>query len=141
MTEIFHQRTVKTTVAAIIIRTRNAQLEVLLTRRGYPPYKGKWCLPGGHIDEYETAQHAIIREVREEVGLDFDPHFFTYFDEIIPEKDIHAVVLTFDGSATGDLQAQQGEVLEIAWFTHSECGNESLAFHHNQILDLYFHGS
>jgi 8-oxo-dGTP diphosphatase len=141
MTEMFYQHTVKTTVAAIITRYVNEQDEVLLTRRGYPPYKGNWCLPGGHIDEYETAERAIIREVREEIGLTFEPRFFSYFDEIIPEKNIHAVVLTFDGPATGDLHAQPGEVLEMAWFSISECSNESLAFHHNQILDNYFNSS
>jgi 8-oxo-dGTP diphosphatase len=83
MSAFIHNHLVKTTVAAIITRKSKDGLQVLLTRRGYPPYKDQWCLPGGHIDEYETAQHAIIREVKEEVGLDFEARFFTYFDEII----------------------------------------------------------
>ena len=72
----------KTTVAAII---HNDQAQVLLTRRNIPPFKGLWILPGGHIDDYEAAQTAIVREVKEETGLDFAAIFFGYFDEIIPD--------------------------------------------------------
>ena len=31
----------------------------------------KWCLPGGHIEEYESPDEAALREACEEVGLDF----------------------------------------------------------------------
>ena len=41
-----------TTVAAII---KNDEDKILLTRRNVAPFKGQWCLPGGHIDENEKA--------------------------------------------------------------------------------------
>jgi 8-oxo-dGTP diphosphatase len=126
--------TVKTTVGAIILKQDVKDEKILLTRRGYPPFKGKWCLPGGHIDPNETARQAIIREVKEEVGLDFNARFFGYFDEIIPENNIHAVVLIFKGDATGELRAQPGEVSELQWFTLAEAQSLSLAFQHNKIL-------
>jgi 8-oxo-dGTP diphosphatase len=128
---------VKTTVAAIITRYNGENHQVLLTRRGYPPYKGRWCLPGGHIDRFETARDAIIREVKEEVGLDLIANFYSYFDEIIPEKDIHAVVLVFDGSTSGELTAQPDEVTELKWLTFPEAGQRELAFQHNSILEAY----
>ena len=134
----FVQRTVKTTVAAIITKREGDEIRILLTRRGYPPYKGQWCLPGGHIDPFEAARTAVIREVKEEVGLDFEALFFGYFDEIIPDKDIHAVVLLFDGSVKGEPKPQPGEVTEIGWFTLEESMSMELAFHHNQILVVYF---
>lgn len=31
----------------------------------------KWCLPGGHIEEYESPDEAALREAAEETGLDF----------------------------------------------------------------------
>ncbi len=128
---------VKTTVAAIIIRNNGESDQVLLTQRGYPPYKGLWCLPGGHIDKFETAVDAIIREVKEEVGLDLKANFFTYFDEIIPEENIHAVVLVFDGPTTGEIFAQPDEVTELNWFRFSEACEKNLAFQHNKILKTY----
>ena len=133
-------RNVKTTVGAIITKTSGDEIRTLLTRRGYPPYQGQFCLPGGHIDLFEAARTAVIREVREEVGLDFEARFFGYFDEIIPEQDIHAVVLIFDGPAAGEIQPQPGEVTETGWFTLEECQRMRLAFQHNQILETYFKG-
>lgn len=128
---------VETTVAAIISRTRENETQILLTRRGFPPYQDHWCLPGGHIDRYEPAQQAVIREVKEEVGLDFNPDFLFYWDEIIPEMDIHAVVLVFSGNAKGDLSPQPGEVVELEWFSFNQIEKTSLAFQHNGILNRY----
>jgi len=43
---------------------------VLLIRRGQEPLKGEWSLPGGAVELGETLDAAIVREVREETGLD-----------------------------------------------------------------------
>jgi 8-oxo-dGTP diphosphatase len=125
----------KTTVAAIVTSVESGKTQLVLTRRGGEPFRGWWCLPGGHIDLYEPARDAIIREVKEETGLDFDARFIRYFDEVIPARDIHAVVLVFEGPGTGTLQAQPGEVTDIGWFSLDEARALPLAFRHNQILE------
>lgn len=132
-----NQHLVVTTVGAIIVKEDREGQKILLTKRGITPFLGKWCLPGGHIDPGEPAKQAIIREVKEEIGLDFEARFFQYFDEIIPEQDIHAVVLIFSGTATGEPKPQPGEVTEIQWFSPAEALTLSLAFQHNQILEYY----
>lgn len=43
--------------------------EILLIRRGKPPYVGEWSIPGGKIEHGETAQEAAIRELAEETGV------------------------------------------------------------------------
>jgi len=43
---------------------------LLLVRRGREPGRGLWSLPGGRVEPGETAAEAVVREVREETGLD-----------------------------------------------------------------------
>ena len=43
-----------------------------MVQRGQPPLQGRWTLPGGVVEIGEPLDQAIIREVREETGLDVD---------------------------------------------------------------------
>lgn len=46
---------------------------LLLIRRGHAPSVGLWSVPGGHVEPGETLAQAVVREVREETGLDVRP--------------------------------------------------------------------
>jgi ADP-ribose pyrophosphatase YjhB (NUDIX family) len=46
---------------------------VLLVRRGTEPLKGQWTLPGGMLEVGEALTAGVVREVREETGLDVEP--------------------------------------------------------------------
>jgi len=43
---------------------------VLLVKRGREPFKGEWAIPGGRIEDDESAEECAIREMKEETGLD-----------------------------------------------------------------------
>ncbi len=46
--------------------------KVLLGRRNKEPNFGKWVLPGGKVEFGESIAQAVVREIREEIGIDVD---------------------------------------------------------------------
>ncbi|MEX0627749.1 MAG: NUDIX domain-containing protein [Cucumibacter sp.] len=57
--------------AAVSIAVWNGE-EVLLVRRRRPPFEDCWSVPGGRIEDGETRQDAVARELFEETGLRVD---------------------------------------------------------------------
>ena len=55
-------------VGAVIVRDG----QVLIVKRRYEPLAGRWSLPGGTLELGETLESGLIREMREETGLDVD---------------------------------------------------------------------
>ena len=53
-------------VAAIIYKDG----KILATQRGYGDYKGMWEFPGGKMDQEETQEQAIVREIYEELNVE-----------------------------------------------------------------------
>lgn len=76
-------------VAAIIV---NAQGKILLTVRAHEPGKGTYDLPGGFVDPGETAEHALLREIQEELNLTIDS--YQYFGSF-PNEYVYAGVLYY----------------------------------------------
>ena len=54
-------------VVATIIRKDN---KIFATQRGYGDFKDGWEFPGGKIEEGESPEHAIAREIKEELNAD-----------------------------------------------------------------------
>ena len=64
-------------VVAAVIRDKDG---VLATARGYGDYKGFWEFPGGKIEEGETPEGALVREIKEE--LDINIKVNNYIDTV-----------------------------------------------------------
>ena len=56
-------------VAAIIKGNGENKGKILATQRGYGEFKGGWEFPGGKIEEGETPEEALIREIKEELDV------------------------------------------------------------------------
>lgn len=57
------------TVDIALFAVYDHSVEVLLIQRGHEPFKGRWALPGGRVDENEDLDAAALRELEEETGL------------------------------------------------------------------------
>ena len=54
----------------------NSQNQLLITRRGSGDFKGKWEFPGGKLEENETEEDCLKREILEELNIKIDIDYF-----------------------------------------------------------------
>ena len=107
--------------------------EVLLIRRGREPWKGMLAFPGGFVDKGEDPQHAVLRELEEECGME---------GKVIrllcvrgsPDRDPrgHVVSIAYVVSATGEPVAGD-DAASAAWHKISEV--REMAGDHLSILN------
>ncbi len=128
---------VKATVGAILYPSEDRKDIILMTKRNISPFKDQWCLPGGHIEAFEPTKDAIVREVKEETAVKFQPEFMGWFEEIFPDMDIHHVALFFHGQAQGRPAQDEDEVSEVKWMKVNEALQHDLAFLHDEVLEYY----
>lgn len=121
------------TVDAVVIQGGH----VLLVKRKFAPGKGLWALPGGFLNQTETARDACIRELREETGLKVPVPVLsgsiTYerlFDR--PDRSLRGRTLTQAflielNGGDSKLPKVKGsdDAIEARWFTFSEVANMS----------------
>ena len=83
----------RVTVDIVIFTIRDTELQVLLVRRGIPPFEGSWAIPGGFVLPNESLDDAARRELHEETGVEdvFLEQLYTFGD---PERDPRGRVIT-----------------------------------------------
>jgi NADH pyrophosphatase NudC (nudix superfamily) len=116
-------------VAALILRDDG---RALFIRRAKDPAKGRLALVGGFVDIGESAEHALRREVREEVQLELDelrfisshPNDYPYRDTIYPVVDLVFVARTSDHDRAAALDG----VASFEWLDPDAIELEDLAF-------------
>ncbi|MBN2122956.1 MAG: NUDIX hydrolase [Deltaproteobacteria bacterium] len=121
---------------ASIIFVNDAEQVLLFLRDDDPgiPYPNLWDVPGGHVEEGETPQERIVREMKEEMGLDLEAFAlftvrefqdrieYTYWKKA--DLDIENITLT------------EGQGLR--WFTAEEAASTRLACGFNEIVGDFF---
>lgn len=105
---------------------------VVLIRRGNPPFEGEYALPGGFVEIGERVEEAVVREAREETGLDIEiiKLVGVYSD---PGRDPrgHTVSLCYLARGKGVLKASS-DARDVRLFDLYEM--PKLAFDHSKMI-------
>ncbi len=103
-------------VAAII---RNEDDKILIAQRNYKKAQGGlWEFPGGKIEPNESKEDAIVREIKEEMGIDIEAK--KYIDEKMfkyPEKKINLIAIECE-LIKGEIKKTEHE--DIKWVDKKE---------------------
>ena len=80
--------------------------------------RGKWTLPGGKVDEGESFEDAVHREVKEETGLEVVSIKKVGIIHSHPEDTVKHIYRI--DCAAGDLKFDKSEILDVRWFSVDE---------------------
>lgn len=122
-------------VSADCVIIDNRKQQILLIQRKNDPYRNSWALPGGFIEEDETVETGIAREVEEETGLtppDFK--FVGVFSK--PDRDPRGRIITVAFLAHVDKNSINpvagDDAGKVQWFSLKDLPD--LAFDHSDII-------
>ena len=104
---------------------------VLLVKRRFEPLAGQWSLPGGAVDVGETLEACVVREMREETGLEVEVGaVIEVFDRIMHDADgrvqYHYVLVDYVCRPAGGTLNAASDVADAAWVDPGALGEFNL---------------
>lgn len=118
---------------AVVIEDNNGN--ILLTQRGKTSRDefGKWENCGGAIDQGETEEEAIKREVKEELGCELNIKGIIYKDHFTTDSGATWQVTVFKGVLLGNPEPQNtDENADVKWFSKQKLNEVDLATYTRQ---------
>lgn len=126
------KKMIRLTVDPIILTNDG---KVVLVKRSFDPYKDHWALPGGMVEYGETVEVAVIREAKEETGLDIKiERLVGVYSEPNRDPRGHFVSVCFLCVPVGGTLTTSEETREVKAFSKGEIKSIKLAFDHQKIL-------
>jgi 8-oxo-dGTP diphosphatase len=114
---------------------------VLLIRRGKEPLKGRWSIPGGTLELGESLEEAVVRELREETGLEVRPvSLLTVFDRIERREsrvEYHFVIVDFLCERVSGVLRAASDAEDAVWAARADLADYAL---HPKTLDVVLEG-
>jgi len=119
-----------------IIFVNDKRQVLLFLRDNVPdiPYPNTWDVPGGHVEDSELPEQCIIREMREEMGIELKG--FKFFSAIEFDDRIEYTFWKSENIDVERIRLTEGQCLR--WFTPDEVNNTVLAYGFNRIMDDFF---
>lgn len=107
-----------------------------------PKWNNKWVFPGGHIEPGEKIKEAVVREAKEEVGIDVEPQDWFNSGELINSKDFYrpAHFLYFDiwcKTIGENIKIDNREISEYIWVDPQKALDMDLAESYDKVIKEY----
>jgi 8-oxo-dGTP diphosphatase len=124
------------TVDAVIFKTINNKLHLLLIKRKHPPFQNEWALPGGFVDEHEDIDVAVRRELFEETQIRVDEIIqLKAFGKPFRDPRNHVVSVAYYAFVEeSQAPIASDDAKEAEWFSVNDLPN--LAFDHDEIINF-----
>jgi mutator protein MutT len=99
--------------------------KILLEKRKNEPGKGKWSIPGGLVELGENVEQTVIREVKEETGLEVEkPEHIDVVGNVIKDENgeikYHFVIIDYFVKLKGGTLKAASDAEELRWVTFDE---------------------
>ena len=133
---MLEKQSIKVAVDAIVFGYSHSTLNVLLVKQKYGQLKNNWVLVGGFVDNKETLQEAVSRELKEEAGItvNYLEQLYTFGDDLhrdprgrVISVAYFALVNSTKLNLTADTDAEDAQWFPIHKIPH-------LGYDHNSIL-------
>jgi len=113
--------------SAIILKNK----KILLVKRSdyTKTFPKTWACPGGRGYEGETPEQTVVRELKEEVNIDFKPKRLFKVGKY-EDRDL----FRFLGEWSGKIKIQKEEITEYDWFSYEKATNLNLGFDYKEII-------
>lgn len=101
-------------VGAVVMRND----ELLLIRRGRGASAGLWAVPGGKVEFGESMRDAVVREVREETGLEVEVGGIVWVGDAFGPGDPpawHYTLVDFAATVKGGILLAADDAQEVDW--------------------------
>ncbi len=128
-----YYRHLKLGVGAVVV----SEGKLLLLKRNFDPWKGHWNLPAGYVEVNETPEMAVVREVREETGLEFqiEDLLGTYFFDDDPRG--NGLLVAFSGAVAGGKLVDTFENHAGRFFSLDEIPEPLCGSAHDRVIAAY----